>query len=78
MRSEEDSEEIIVGNEGGIKFDADDFGVAGITGADGFVGWAWRLAAGITWSDGFYAAETFKNGFAAPEAAGAEDGDFEG
>ena len=73
---EEDIEDLFVSDFGGVVFDLDDFGVAGESCADLFVGRIFLEAAGVTADDFFDAFELQKDGFGAPEATAAEGSDF--
>jgi hypothetical protein len=55
----------------------DDFGVAGVAGANLVVSGINRRAAGETGDDRFDAGDALENGLGAPEAAAAEGGDLE-
>lgn len=75
---EEDVEELGVGDEGGVKDDADGFGVAGHAGADVLVGGVGEVAANVAGFDGNDAFEVEEDGFETPETASGEGGGFGG
>ena len=72
----EDFQQLVVGENGGIKFDLDHFGVAGGAGADLFIAWVGHGAAGKAGSDGFDAGDALEDRFGAPETAAPNGGGF--
>jgi hypothetical protein len=66
--------EVSVGEDLGVKAHEDDFGVAGGTGADSFVGRMGDMTSGVARNDFLYASEHFHQGFGAPEAATSHEG----
>src|SRR6185437_13620072 len=69
---EEHIEQFAERNNLGIELDADHFGVAGGSSANGLVIGIGVRAAGVARFDGLHAAEQFEDGLQAPKAASAE------
>jgi hypothetical protein len=66
--------EVPVGEDLGVKAHEDDFGVAGGTGADSFVGRMGDVASSVARNDFLHAPKHFYQGFGAPEAATSYEG----
>ena len=72
MEGEEEVEELVEADLGGVEVEFDHFGVAGLVGADVLVAGAVKLAALIADGGGGYAGDGGKGRFDAPETAGSE------
>src|SRR6266498_686894 len=72
VRFPADGQKILVSNLAGIIGDLDHFGMAGLAGADIFIGWICRLAPGIAACDGLDPVEPLENRSHPPEPSSAE------
>jgi len=76
VRGEKGAQQVGVGQYRGVEADLGDFDVAGLLAADLLVAGVFDVAAAVAGDDPGDTAQFFERGLGAPEAAGAEDGDF--
>ncbi len=74
--SEEDREEIFIGDLAQIEFDPDDLRVSGSPAADLFIGRILHAPAGVSGHDRNHPSKLIEHSFSAPEAASAKNRDF--
>ena len=76
MRVPEEVDDFLVADDGGIELDLDDFGMAGVSGADVFIGGIFGFAAGVAADDILDAFNKEILRLHAPEAATTDNGGF--
>jgi hypothetical protein len=77
MRFPKDFQQFLVGDDRRIKCELNDFGMAGVAGANLLVTGIGRLSTGETGNDRLDAGDALENGLGAPEAAAPEGGDLD-
>ena len=76
VRREKDDQEIAIGDQGWVEFDARAFGVAGSAATNIAIGGVRGVPASVTRRDSKNSIEVFEHSVRAPETASAEDGNF--